>query len=114
MPVQMFVGGVEIQMRLSGSAAVADGPYSFNSRLALVRTVSPGAIACAGPAICHDSLKNNGGGVVAAAPRPRPSAVRPEVVVGAWANVWPRLASETYTIVAAASRRIMRGLYGAD
>ena len=68
MPVQMFVGGVEIQIRLSGSAAFADGPYSFNSRFALVRTLSPGAIACAGPVICQVSLKNNGGG--AAAPRP--------------------------------------------
>src|SRR5580765_6543293 len=67
MPVQMLVGGVEIQMRLSGSAAVADGPYSFNSRFAFVRTFSPGAIAWAGPLICHGSLKNNGDG---AAPRP--------------------------------------------
>src|SRR5947208_536757 len=74
MPVQMLMGGVEIQMRLSGSDAAADGPYSFNSRFALVRTFSPGAIACAGPVICHASLKNSGGGVFAApAPRPRPA-----------------------------------------
>src|SRR5262249_2418991 len=64
----MLVGGVEIQMRLSGSAAVADGPDSFNSRFAFVSTFSPGAIAWAGPLISHGSLKNNGGGV--AAPRP--------------------------------------------
>src|SRR6266850_655527 len=73
MPVQMLMGGVEIQTRLSGSEAAADGPYSFNSRFALVRTFSPGAIACAGPVICHASLKNSGGGVFAApAPRPEP------------------------------------------
>ncbi|HEY2381547.1 MAG TPA: hypothetical protein VGK48_10260 [Terriglobia bacterium] len=34
MPVQMLVGGVEIQIRLLGSAAVADEPYSFSSALA--------------------------------------------------------------------------------
>src|SRR2546421_10503231 len=58
----MLTGGVEIQIRLSGSDAVADGPYSFSSRFALVRTFSPAAIACAGPVICQASLKNNGGG----------------------------------------------------
>src|SRR5262249_49045294 len=72
MPVQMLMGGVEIQMRLSGSDAVADVPYSFSSRFAFVITFSPGAIACAGPVIVHASLKNSGGGVFAA-PRPRPS-----------------------------------------
>ena len=56
-----FVGGVEIQMRLSGSATVADGPYSFSSRFALVSTFSPGAIACAAPLMVHTSLKNSGG-----------------------------------------------------
>src|SRR5215471_19979182 len=61
MPVQMLVGGVEIQMRLSGSEAVADGPYSFSSRFPLVSTFSPGAIACAAPLIVHTSLKNSGG-----------------------------------------------------
>ena len=61
MPVQMLVGGVEIQMRLSGLEAVADGPYSFSSRFALVSTFSPGAIACAAPLIVHTSLKNSGG-----------------------------------------------------
>src|SRR5262245_40401781 len=61
MPVQMLVGGVEIQMRLSGSEAVADGPYSFSSRFALVSTCSPGAIACAAPLIVHTSLKNSDG-----------------------------------------------------
>src|SRR6516164_6465008 len=61
MPVQMLVGGVEIQMRLSGSETVADGPYSFRSRFAFVSTFSPGAIACAAPLIVHTSLKNSGG-----------------------------------------------------
>src|SRR5215470_15246271 len=61
MPVQMLVGGVEIQMRLSGSTAVADGPYSFSSRFALVSTFSPGAMACAAPLMVHASLKNSGG-----------------------------------------------------
>src|SRR6185295_6394477 len=61
MPVQMLVGGVEIQMRLSGSAAVADGPYSFSSRFALMSTFSPGAIACAAPLMVHTSLKNSDG-----------------------------------------------------
>src|SRR5262249_33475928 len=60
MPVQMLVGGVEIQIRLSGSEAVADGPYSFSSRFALVSTFSPGAIACAAPLMVHTSLKNSG------------------------------------------------------
>src|SRR3954470_21342217 len=60
MPVQMLVGGVEIQMRLSGSGAVADGPYSFSSRFALVSTFSPGPIACAVPLMVHTSLKNSG------------------------------------------------------
>src|SRR6516164_1030074 len=75
MPVQMFVGGVEIQMRLSGSAAFADGPYSFSSRFGFVATFSPGAIAWAGPLICQVSLKNSGGG--AAAPRPCAVAIEP-------------------------------------
>src|SRR5215467_9909286 len=61
MPVQMLVGGVEIQIRLSGSEAVADGPYSFSSRFALVSTFSPGAIACAAPLMVHTSLKNSDG-----------------------------------------------------
>src|SRR5262249_40543384 len=61
MPVQMLVGGVEIQMRRSGSVAVADGPYSFSSRFALVSTFSPGAIACAAPLMVHTSLKNTDG-----------------------------------------------------
>src|SRR5262245_45975809 len=61
MPVQILVGGVEIQMRLSGSEAVADGPYSFRSRFAFVSTFSPGAIACAAPLMVHTSLKNSGG-----------------------------------------------------
>src|SRR5215470_12577415 len=60
MPVQMLVGGVEIQMRLSGSEAVADGPYSFSSRFALLSTFSPAAIACAAPLMVHTSLKNSG------------------------------------------------------
>src|SRR5215831_11369534 len=60
MPVQMFVGGVETQIRLSGSVAVAEGPYSFSSRFALVSTFSPGAIACAAPLMLHTSLKNSG------------------------------------------------------
>src|SRR4051794_40816311 len=102
MPVQMLIGGVDTQMRLSGSDAVADGPYSFNSRFAFVRTFSPGAIACAGPAICHASLKNSGGGVFAAAPRPRPSR--------ACAKTNPVRPVSTMAI--AARRRIMRGLYG--
>src|SRR6516162_1967210 len=61
MPVQILVGGVEIQMRLSGSEAVADGPYSFSSRFALASTFSPGAIACAATLMVHTSLKNSGG-----------------------------------------------------
>src|SRR5947208_14778844 len=61
MPVQMLVGGVEIQMRLSGSAAVADGPYSFSSRFALMSTFSPGAIAGAAPLMFHTSLNNSDG-----------------------------------------------------
>src|SRR5262245_52133699 len=75
MPVQMFVGGVEIQMRLSGSEAVADGPYSFSSMFAFVSTFSPGAIAWAAPLICQVSRKKSGGG--AAAPRPCAAAVEP-------------------------------------
>src|SRR5262249_50967724 len=61
MPVQMLIGGVEIQIRLSGSEAVAEGPYSFSSRFALVSTFSPAAIACAAPLIVHTSLKNSDG-----------------------------------------------------
>src|SRR6185369_5925530 len=61
MPVQMLVGGVEIHMRLSGSEAVAEGPYSFSSRFALVSTFSPDAIACAAPLMVHTSLKNSAG-----------------------------------------------------
>src|SRR5262245_45663142 len=62
-------------MRLSGSEAVADGPYSFSSRFAFVSTFSPGAIACAAPLICHVSRKKSAGG--GAAPRPCAAAIEP-------------------------------------
>src|ERR1019366_8180803 len=68
----MFTGWPDIQIRLSGSEAVADDPYILNSRFAFVTTTSPGAIACGAPMSRHVSLKKSDGGGGGAAPRPRP------------------------------------------
>src|SRR5215471_21154287 len=103
MPVQMFVGGVEIQIRLSGSAAFAEGPYSFNSRFAFVATFSPGAIAWAGPLICQVSLKNRGGG--AAAPRPCAMAIEPSEA--------PARQSNTTVVMCRGMPRIIRTFFEA-
>ena len=60
MPVQLLIGGVEIQMRLSGSEPVADGSYSFSSRFALGEHVFAWRDRCAAPLMAHTSLKNRG------------------------------------------------------